>query len=333
MNEPRSGQKNVLGQRPISLDKHPIAQRSYRIGTSAIEQFYRLVIKCLRYRIPGALIYARPRFGKTYAIEYIRLLLERERWQIPTFHVQCEYKLRHSEGAFFTNLLQAVRYPSPQQGTNAAKRARLNHKIREHAHSLSANRVIFFSDEAQRYNNNEYEWLRDVHDTLARDGIRLITFLVGQPQLLSQKATFQESGEEQIVARFMIEQLHFRGVESAEDAATCLQGYDETEYPEKSGWTFTCFFFPKAFEAGMRLCDQAHHLWNAFAEMHYAARLVGDIEIPMEYFSRAVEIVLIEFTAKDTANLQLDANVWRFAVEQCGYVQAQQAVRTAIADL
>jgi hypothetical protein len=45
--------------------------------------------------------------------------------------------------------------------------------------------------------------------------VRLITLLVGQPQLMEQKAQYQLSGDEQIVARFMIEQMHFRGITGA----------------------------------------------------------------------------------------------------------------------
>ena len=98
-----------------------------------------------------------------------------------------------------------------------------------------------------------YEWLRDVHDQLAYNGIRLITFLVGQSQLLAQKAAFQMSGDEQIVARFMIAQLKFHGIRNATEAATCLAGYDATRYPEGTGPTFTEFFLPEAFGRGTRL--------------------------------------------------------------------------------
>jgi hypothetical protein len=44
---------------------------------------------------------------------------------------------------------------------------------------------------------------------MADFGTRLITFLIGQPQLLAQKAGFQVSGDEQSLARFMIEQMLF----------------------------------------------------------------------------------------------------------------------------
>jgi len=75
--------------------------------------------------------------------------------------------------------------------------------------------VVLLCDEAQRMSRHALEWLRDVHDQLAQHGVRLITFLVGQPQLMEHKARYQLSGDEQIVARFMIEQLHFRGITNA----------------------------------------------------------------------------------------------------------------------
>ena len=43
--------------RPIDLDLHPIATGNYRIATPAIQEFYELVTRCLRYRTTGALIY------------------------------------------------------------------------------------------------------------------------------------------------------------------------------------------------------------------------------------------------------------------------------------
>jgi hypothetical protein len=56
---------------------------------------------------------------------------------------------------------------------------RLALRIREAAARAGSGVVLLFCDEAQRYNDNEYEWLRDVHDTLDRQQIKLFTFLVG----------------------------------------------------------------------------------------------------------------------------------------------------------
>lgn len=311
--------------RPLAVDDHPLLHRAYRVATPAIEDFHLLVRRCLRHRIPGAMIHGRPRLGKTYAIEYIRLLIAREGPKIPTFHVQSQHNAGHGEGAFFAGLLRAVGHPEPDRGRNSAERARLNERIIEACQLKRASQAVLFCDEAQRYHYNEYEWLRDVHDELAMRQLRLATFLVGQPRLVTQKQAFLTRGKEQIVARFMVEELRFRGPQSAEDAATCLAGYDQTEYPERSGWTFTRFFLPRAHAAGLRLADEAHALWNGFVDAHVGARLSGPLDIPMEYFTRTVEIAIIESLGLDKPEFRFGPDLWRYAVANCGYLTTQNA--------
>lgn len=312
--------------RPVANERHPLSTRTYRVATTAIEQCWLLVSKCLRYRIPGALVYGESRLGKTYAIEYLRMLIHRELPCVPTFHVQAEYKVSRSEGAFFSSLLRAVRHPQPDAGRNAYKRKALHDRLLAVAESQGGTTIVLFCDEAQRYSLHEYEWLRDVHDELAQSGVRLTTFLFGQERLCEQRARFQESGDTQIVKRFMVETLRFRGVCSALDAATCLRSYDEHEYPIGSGWSFTRYYLPYAFEAGLRLEQCAHLVWSAFTRAHEHAALAGRVEIPMEYFSRAVEAVLLDGLTRDALDFELSEQRWAEVVRHSGYVASEQAV-------
>lgn len=312
--------------RPVAIDHHPLNNRTYRVATTAIEDCWLLVSRCLQYRIPGALIYGESRLGKTYAIEYLRMLIHRERPEIPTFHVQSEHKASRSEGAFFTRLLRSVRHPTPDIGRNAGKRRALHERLRDLAEAQGSTSVIFFCDEAQRYCLHEYEWLRDVHDELAQCGVRLTTFLFGQERLCEQRARFQETGDTHIVKRFMVETLRFRGIRSAVDAATCLRSYDEHAYPVDSDWSFTRYYYPFAFGTGMRLEMSADFLWDAFAQAHQHAGLAGTVEIPMEYFSRAVEAILLDGLLQDALDFQLNERHWSTVVQHCGYVASEQAV-------
>ncbi|KML38956.1 hypothetical protein VL15_38675 [Burkholderia cepacia] len=302
-----------------------MATGNYRIATPAIEAFYALVTKCLRYRIMGALIYGPSRIGKTRAIEYLRLLLARDLPKITSYHAQCEHKPWHAEGPFFVNLLEAVGDHAPNAGTNSAKRMRLTLRIREAAARAGSGTVLLFCDEAQRYNENEYEWLRDVHDALDRQQIKLLTFLVGQQELLAQKTALQMAGKTQIVARLMVEELAFYGIRHVDDVATCLNGYDQTAYPAGSAWSFTRFYVPQAFDAGYRLVDDAGTLWHTFEAAHHRASLPGALEIPMESFARAVEIVLKDSELQDAAGYCPAPALWAHAVHQCGYVQSRHA--------
>jgi hypothetical protein len=193
--------------------------------------------------------------------------------------------------------------------------------------------VLLFCDEAQRYNENEYEyeWLRDVHDALDRQQIKLFTFLVGQEELLAQKTSLQIARKTQIVARLMVEELSFYGIRNAQDVATCLNGYDQTAYPEGTPWSFTRFYVPQAFDAGYRRLNDAGVLWQAFEAAHHKASLPGSLEIPMESFARAVEIVLKESELKDALGYCPQAALWTYAVHQCGYVQSRHASGRALA--
>jgi hypothetical protein len=239
--------------------------------------------------------------------------------------VQAEHKPRHAEGPFLTNLLEAVGYPEPDKGGNTSKRMRLIGKIKEACARNGSGTVILFCDEAQRYDANEYEWIRDVHDHLDRLQIRLFTFLVGQQDLYAIKINLQHAGKTQIVARLMVDELAFFGIRNARDVATCQAGYGQTSFPRGTEWTFTRFYLPQAAEAGYRLTDDAQVLWDAFVAIHNKTGLGGMLEIPMESFTRAVEIVLKESQIHDAAGYRPSSEMWAQAVRSCGYVQARVA--------
>lgn len=188
--------------RPADPLLHPLVTGNYPLATPAIESVYELVTRCLRYRIMGPLIYGPSRIGKTRAIEYLRLPLAREYPKITTYHAQCEHKPRHAEGPFFSTMLEAVDDTFRNAGTTSAKRSRLALRIREVAARAGSGTVMLFCDEAQRLNDHEYEWLRDVHDALGRQQIKLFTFLVGQEELLAQKTALQVAHKTQIGEMF-----------------------------------------------------------------------------------------------------------------------------------
>ena len=81
--------------------------------------------------------------------------------------------------------------------------------------------------------------------------------------------------------------------------------------------------------AGYRLADDAVWIWKAFERVHQQHGLAGALEIPMESFARAVEIVLKESEPRDAAGLRPDEALWEAAVRSCGYIQSRMAVGEA----
>ena len=73
------------------------------------------------------------------------------------------------------------------------------------------------------------------------------------------------NGDEQIVARFMIEQLRPRKRPPASRAMITMS------YPAVNGPTITEYFLPSAFQAGLRLEASGAQLRNAFVRAHAGA--------------------------------------------------------------
>lgn len=318
--------------RTITLENHPVTTREYRIPTPAIEAFHLLIERTLRFRSPGAIIFGRARFGKSRAIEFLAQALIQAKSPAPVLRLSCQRKKTPSELAFFSNLLSSASHKASSGGTTTAMRHRLNNRLREIAERANANRIVLFADDAQRLFEIEYEWLQEVHDELLRHGIALVTFLVGTPLLRGQKSLFQSQGLDQLVARFMVDELPFRGLLSAQDCATCLQSYDVSVAPVRSAQTYTQFFLPRAYDAGLRMAKQGSAIWDAFVDAHRGARLPGDTEIPMEYFTRAVEYVLIESVGEDSSSLHFNSATWTKAVGFSGFDKALELVSPGLAE-
>ena len=120
--------------------------------------------------------------------------------------------------------------------------------------------------------------------------------------------------------------MAFHGVTNVQDVATCLSGYDLTNFPKESDWNYTKFFMRRAVADGYLLSQDAPLLWNAFMAIHHGKALGGELEIPMESFTRAIEIVLRESDVRDFAGYRPPQGLWDLAVQNCGYVQSRVAL-------
>ncbi|WP_124094760.1 ATP-binding protein [Burkholderia gladioli] len=309
--------------RPLPIEEHPVVLSRYRIPTPSIAEFYALLLRCLTLRT-GAMVYARSRIGKTYAILFLEALLGSQRPSLPILRMRCQHKRGSTETAFFSALLTMARHKASSGRDPTQLRQRLVQRLLEIADQANSNVILAFLDEAQHLTYSEFEWLRDIHDELEFEGVRVVTVFVGQPALRSRKSVFQRDGEEQIVARFLTEELPFHGVRSAHDRSVCLQGYDQGEYLENSGWNHTRFFFPRAYGAGMRLAAEGSAMWEALDDAHKRAQLVGELEIPMQFFACAVEHIFHRYASHDSENFAFSKAIWDEGVDESGYVRARK---------
>ncbi len=318
-------------ERPSPVEQHPMHMQRYLIPTPSIDQMMARVKWLARMHTPGALIYAYPRFGKSKGILYVIYALQDEFPGLVCVNFGCEFKTKPSEDAFFTMLLEAVDHKAVSTGRVSAKRRRLVERLAQRVDESGYSWFVVFADEAQRLSFMEYEWLRDVHDKLERKGIRMITLLVGQPQLLNQKSALRAANHTQIILRFMVAEMKFDGIKNVETLAACIKGYDDARYPIDSNWSYTRFFFPIAYHHGFRLEQEAVKLWRAFQASLGAAKLNLNMEIPMQYVAHTVEIAFEHYMDTDAANFVFTDQMWEFAVKESYFSDAQRELAAGAA--
>lgn len=320
-------------KRSVDPSAHPLANKTYMVPTPAIAAMYSRVRQCIRRGVAGAVIYGHTRWGKTYAIRYCVRLLHLELPRLAILTIGMPRNPSRSEALFFGMLLEAARHERPDSGTALQRRLRLYHKLTELVERAAGNKLIVFVDEAQRLELEHYEWLRDVQDELERRGMRMFTFLVGQPGILNRKSSFRQSVDtSQIVSRFMVDELRFDGFRAADDLRMSLGAYDTSTFPDGSEWPYTRFFLQRAFDTGFRLGKQHQALWDAFDAAHRRARFDFTMEVPMEYVARTVEIALVENMNHDVSGFALSPALWAQAVEESDYVAALEDLRIVFVD-
>jgi AAA domain len=315
--------------RPKVLPRaHPIESHRYLIFTPAVYVFFRIVLQWFLSGATGGMIYGKPRYGKSSGIKCVATLLTEElKLPLPIVTVICRDHQIPSEGNFFEDFLKDLGHALYSSGKASAKRHRLTEYLTELVEKSGQDRLILFMDEAQKLHEQHYKWLIDLHNELERRGIVLIVLLVGQEELLHQFSAFQFAKKTQIIGRFMVRQLRFSGITNQKDMQACLANYDAgSEYPPESGYSFTRYYFPAAFDSDLRLENYAPMVWQAFKEMREEAQLPLTREIPMQYFCRTVEYVLTRFGTLEELPKDLSLAQWKEGIRQSGYIDAEHYV-------
>lgn len=308
----------------VAPGSHPIETGRYIISTRAITLFFDTLREWIENHAPGGCVDSPPRHGKTWAIRFVSSLLKDHFGSIPIVTTLVRELHHPSDQNFLGQLLESVKHNLWNSGNANAKMHRLIEYLVAQVEESGQHRLIWFLDEAQFLHEPEYNTLINIHNELDARGITPIFILVGQPDLLGQIETFKTTGKSQILGRFMVQQFHFHGLTSSDDVALALTAYDEIEFPEGSGVSFTSYFFPDAYQlTDFRLKTYARDLWQAFQQIREESGIAVRQELPMQYFCLTVNHVL---KTRQTSKLSptISAVMWKEAIRASGYINAQR---------
>lgn len=274
---------------------------------------------------PGCAFVAFPRFGKTRAITYSRQCLPQAFPTYPIFTFLARHE-KQTQAKFFTELLTQGGYiPSRKDGD---LREQLVRAWWIQAQACGASRLIFFGDEMQELSENEFGWLIDVSNDLEQRGVRMTSILFGQPLLRGRRGGFVATERGDILGRFMSRWFAFEGISSARELRDVLDCYDDPvqqEYPQGSGYCYTRFFLPQAFEHGWRLASCAGLCWELFedqARKKLELAVSTKISVGMEWVAGAVQYALTHYADYDRPQFSISRKEWQVAIDSTGFEES-----------
>lgn len=110
----------------------------------------------------------------------------------------------------------------------------------------------------------DFLFLKDVYNDLDREGILLVTVMMGQDPEFSDVVTgLREQGRVDLVSRFARRRHALRLLSRKEDVASIFRQIDAAVWPPGSGQTWTQFFVPEGWTTGFRLENETNAFFDA----------------------------------------------------------------------
>jgi len=313
-------------ERPkLPLGTHPVEMGGYILPTMEVKRLMERLTRVVMNRLPGMIVYGRPRIGKTKSVELALNYLPMQIGEyFPILSTRCKSYRVPTEEKFFGDILSDFKFSFPAKRSPTAMRQQIVNLMLEQGERSKLRRVMLVIDEAQRLTELQYNWLIDIYNDLDSEKISMTVICVGQSELIDRRTYFLETKKSQIIGRFMTNEHEFFGIRTLKEVEHCLMCYDEvSEYPENSGYTYTRYFFPEAFSKGYRLKQCAKEVFDIFKDIRKEHGLSKKMEIPMEYFIFSIENALKLNGATGREVEWLTTNHWKEAINNSGYIESE----------
>jgi hypothetical protein len=218
-----------------------------------------------------------------------------------------------AEGAFLKDVLSTMNCKPKLQRSLTSNRIQALRVL----YACAAPRAhLFFSiDEAQEIHESELCWLKSIINWLVRRDCLVTVLAFGQQELLTMREALMPSARSDLDGRYTNELYEFEIIRNATDLSATFAACDtKSEFPPDIGYSYTHFWWPRAFEHGFRLMPQGAAAWTAFINASPNTHCANGISM------RWVAKVLAEL-----AQAKKDADAASFEVDEAMLVAAIRA--------
>jgi len=275
---------------------------------------------------PGGCVLAPPAHGKSFGVKYFTEV-KGPIPGIPVVYCPTPREFRFSMGQYSEHLLASFGHYEPSSGSAIAKFSRITPYLESLAKKGrgGADAIFILIDDAQELEEEQLAWLANLYDALLGRKVRACFVLFAEPRLIGRRESLISINKNQIVRRLMTVEHLLPPILTVKDLEKYLALFDDgTEFPKKSGWSYSRYFFPEYFDRGWRLAKEADRVLQAFQNVYEnaEAKLACGFSIPIQYLIAAVKYVLISNANDTSAFSGFTIAMWEQGVRFSGYINA-----------
>ena len=308
-------------KRAALLIHHPLLTASEVLITPPIVELYLQIKRTVQLKEPSCCFTAPSGSGKTSALNLIAKMLKNEIPGLPVYLHDTQNQQYPSIRAFFKNFLNTLKH-GEMRGETYDLRLRVTNRLVDDAIQSGLNLVVLLMDESQAMSLQDFVFLKDIDNSLDRDGVKLITVMMGQaPDFARVVQSLHDRQRLDLIARFTMRAFTFRCFENQFDIEKVFDSIDTLCFPQNSPVTWTQFFFPHAFASGFRIKNESSRFMSA---LFAAAPTKADFfSFPARQLFFAIRSFMVDNASSDAPNMQLEKDTWEKAVR---YAQVREAM-------
>jgi hypothetical protein len=305
-------------QQNAYLHHHPLVTNNHVALTPSMPKVLEMVIETIMLHKKSLVYQAIPQMGKTTACNFVVRALE----QYPEFHDRVVIRFSAD-----TNTEEPKRRESIVRILGRALGLRLPHRpelvrvridvlneIESRLRGCAGRHWISFADEIQAFTIEDFEHLQYIQNELALRNIDTTFIAFAQTQIENTITLLRAQGRPELISRFLNEIYDLPHCTDHIWMSQTLKGYDKNFiYPVGSACTYTQFFLPQAYAAGLRLESSAETIYQ---KMEKSAIDAGLRVLPTVFIFEVFRLILIRSMKLDAPNFEVTEDIVEGAVKE-----------------
>ncbi|SIT49458.1 conserved hypothetical protein [Paraburkholderia piptadeniae] len=298
--------------RAALLPHHPLTKRRYTIPTTVIQHAYRASRERVYARHTGLIFIGKTRYGKTTCAKAIRQYLLEEFPHIHVIVVAARSTLRPVAGHAYRVILESVKHVCAARADATLLLRNVVADVETALAAKGGDHFVMILDEVNLFGDEDIVSLLELGNLLELRGITMTVISFGQPGVAQRITSLQQQNKQQLIARFFRRPKSFvgcTGVDMLRDVLTYLD--TGSEWPEGSGWSYTEFFFPQAYQRGFRFHRCAELIWQEMS----AAMPDAEDGLNMEAITMTIDWLFLSLHRFDNEQFVLEAKDIQNAID------------------